>query len=45
MSLTKLITEHINTIFPNPQTVTNNGPNINKLKLMRKNSRISSPEK
>jgi len=35
MSLTKLITEHINTTLPNPQ----------KLKLTRKSSRISSPEK
>jgi len=46
MSLTKLITEHINTTLPNPQ----NGhqqwsKNINKLKLIRKSSRISSPKK
>jgi len=45
MSLTKLITEYINTILSNPQ----NGhqqwhKNINKLKLIRKSSRISSPK-
>jgi len=28
MSLTKLVTEHINITLPNPQTVTNNDPKI-----------------
>jgi len=28
VSLAKLITEHINTTLPNPQTVTNNGPKM-----------------